>query len=52
LRHQGGGGPGGGMQALYSRAAIGAEGEDVIEVTPEEIAVEVSVEVGFSFAPR
>ena len=51
LRHQGGG-LGSGMQALYSRAAMGADGEDVIEVTPEEIAVEVSVEVGFSFAPR
>jgi uncharacterized protein len=44
----------GGEQALYARAAMGAHGggEDVIEVTPEEIEVEVSVEVGFSFAPR
>ena len=40
------------MQALYARAAMGADGEDVIEVTPEEIEVEVAVEVGFSFAPR
>ena len=45
-------GIGGGVEALYSRAAMGADGADVIEVTPEEIEVEVSVEVGFSFAPR
>ena len=49
LRQQG---IGGGVEALYSRAAMGADGADVIEVTPEEIEVEVSVEVGFSFAPR
>ena len=50
LRHQG---LGGGVQALFAARRHGRrDGADVIEVTPEEIEVEVSVEVGFSFAPR